>query len=71
LLSGIRYLIKTFVADFNNLKLIIKQKRQTYLINFVKTFVTYLGIFTLKGKYKKAIITYQLAKEVYEGLQEA
>lgn len=63
-----------FLEDFSSalikIQEIIKRKRTYYLINFLKTFIAYYSIFTLKGKYKKAIITYQLAKEIYEGFCE-
>lgn len=63
--------LEDFSANILKIKNIIKQKRRMYLINFLKTFVTYFGIFALRGKYKKTILVYQLIKEIYEGILEA
>lgn len=64
-----------FLRDFSDnifkIKKALKLKRNEYLINFLKTIVAYFGIFILPGKYKKAILTYQLVKEIYEGVLEA
>lgn len=49
----------------------IDEKRKEYTLNFIQTLLSYFAIFTLKGKYKKAILSYQLIKEFYEGFSEA
>lgn len=64
-------LFEDFSNDIYKIKEIIRQKRFDYLVNFLRTSIIYCGIFLLRGKYKKAILTYQVAKEIYEGLNEA
>lgn len=63
------------VSDFSqsiiDVKNHIEEKRKEYTLNFIQTLISYFAIFTLKGKYKKAILSYQLLKEFYEGLSEA
>lgn len=49
---------------------ILRQKRHEYMYSFLKTIIVYCGIFLLKGKYKKAILAYQMATEIYEGFIE-
>lgn len=56
------------VTEFTNL---IKQKRQDYIFAFSKTMLSYSLILLLRGKYRKMFLTYQLAKEIYEGCLEA
>lgn len=70
-LTDLYLLFGEFVDNVFRIKEIIKQKRMEYLINFFKTVIVYCGIFMLRGKYKKAVIVYQLAKEIYEGISEA
>lgn len=73
--------IKNALADlyllFSNLakyifkiKNLVLERRNYYFVSFLKTAVAYYSIFALRGKYKKAMITYQLAKEIYEGFRE-
>lgn len=62
-----RFLLEEFNNSFNKFKEFIKQKRQEYLFNSLKTSIIYGSIFLLKGKYKKSILAYQVIKEIYEG----
>ncbi len=66
----IRAVFEDFVTSLENLKKIIKEKKTEYLYNIIRTSAVYLGIFSLRGKYKKAAIGIQLAKEVYEAISE-
>lgn len=66
----IRKLLDTFNKEFVKFKGLIRQKRHEYLYAIVKTIVAYSGIFLLKGKYKKAVLAYQLATEIYESFIE-
>lgn len=68
--EDIRILIETFNKQFTIFKELIKQKRHEYLYAILKTVVVYCGIFLLKGKYKKAVLAYQLATEIYESFIE-
>lgn len=68
--SELHLLLGNFVNDILQLRKIIRDRRNYYFISFLKTGAAYCGIFTLRGKYKKAIIAYQLAKEIYEGFSE-
>lgn len=68
--ADIRRLLDTFNKEFARFKGLIKQKRHEYLYTILKTVVAYCGIFLLKGKYKKAILAYQLATEIYESFIE-
>lgn len=70
-LEDINLLIENFNNDFFKIKNLISEKRQEYILQFLKTALIYLSILTLKGKYKKTVIAYQLIKEVYEGIKEA
>lgn len=70
-LSDLRSFLEDFATDMLSLKQLIAQKRQEYAFKFLKTSVTYFVIFMLRGKYKKAILSFQLVKEIYEGLVEA
>lgn len=67
--------LHSIVADFSqsiiDVKNYIEEKRKEYTLNFIQTLLSYTAIFMLRGKYKKAILTYQLFKEFYEGFTEA
>lgn len=67
----LRAVFEDFALGIENFKKYIKEKKTLYIYNFIKTAVIYLSIFSLKGKYKKAVIAVQLAKEVYEAVREA
>jgi len=67
----LRAIFEDFTAGIESLKKIIKEKKTLYLYNVLRTVVVYLGIFSLKGKYKKAAIGIQLAKEIYEGVADS
>lgn len=62
--------LEDFSNNIGKIKEVIQQKRNEYLANFLKTTAIYCGIFMLRGKYKKAVIAYQLVKEIYEGISE-
>lgn len=68
--SDLHILMEEFAKSVIDVKTFIAEKRKEYTLNLIQTTLTYLGIFTLRGKYKKAILTYQLAKEFYEGFSE-
>lgn len=69
--KDLRAVFVDFAKGIENIKNLIKEKKTEYLYNVIKTSVVYLSILTLKGKYKKAAIGIQLAKEVYEGILDA
>ena len=69
--EDLRLLLETFTCDLARLKETIAQKRQDYFFKALKTGIIYYGAFMSKGKLKKALITYQIGKEIYEGLSEA
>lgn len=66
----LRVVFEDFLTGIDNLKKIIKEKKTEYLYNIIRTSAVYIGIFSLRGKYKKAAIGLQLAKEVYEAVSE-
>lgn len=66
-----RLFLKLFADNLFKITELIKYKRKYYLTSILKTTFVYYGIFTLKGKYKKAVLAYQLVKEVYEGICDA
>lgn len=68
--EDIRMMVGAFNEHFKRFKELIKQKRHEYLYTILKTIVAYSGIFLLKGKYKKAVLAYQLATEIYESFIE-
>ena len=66
----LRLILEDFCSEVVRINNIIRQKRHEYLYMFLKTVIVYFGIFIVRGKYKKAIIAYQLAREIYEGFAE-
>lgn len=70
-LTDFYFLLQYFSKSVLKIKEVIQQKRNEYLSSFLKTAAIYCGIFILKGKYKKAVLAYQLVKEIYEGISEA
>lgn len=70
LFMDLRAIFEDFVTSIENLKKIVKEKKTEYLYNIIKTSAVYLSIFSLKGKYKKVAIGIQLAKEIYEAINE-
>lgn len=66
----LRAVFEDFAQGIENIKKIIKEKKTEYLYNIIRTSTVYLGILSLRGKYKKAAIGIQLAKEVYEAINE-
>lgn len=66
----LRAIFQDLAVGIENLKKYIKEKKTEYMYNVIRTVAVYLSIFSLKGKYKKAAIGIQLAKEIYEGINE-
>lgn len=66
----LRAVFEDFSTGIENIKKIIKEKKTEYLYNIIRTSAAYLAIFGLRGKYKKAAIGIQFAKEVYEAISE-
>lgn len=64
-------LIEDFRITVLEVKSLISRKRQEYLAKIIKTILIYTSFFFLKGKYKRTILAYQIAREIFEGLQEA
>lgn len=69
--SNLHMTMSEFSQGVLHVKTLIEEKRKEYTLNLIQTLLSYLAIFSLRGKYKKAILTYQLLKELYEGLSEA
>lgn len=67
----IREALERFVECFDRFRNIIRKKRREYTFRFIKTFVIYMSILLLKGKYKKTMFAYQLFTEIYAGITEA
>lgn len=69
--SDFRLFLDVFTSDLEKFKEALTKKRQEYFFKALKTGLIYYGAFISKGKVKKALITYQIGKEIYEGLSEA
>lgn len=67
---GIRELIAMFRFNFQEVQDLIKRKKEEYILNTLKTVLIYTSILFLKGKYKKTVLVYQLASEIYDGFKE-
>lgn len=67
----LRVVFEDFAEGVGELKDAIQRKREEYLFSFLKTSFVYGSLLFLKGNFRKAILTYQLGKEIYEGLQES
>ncbi len=65
-----RLFFENFVDHYEKLRAALIQKRTEYIINFVKTALVYFGLVFSKGKYRNAILAYQLIREVYCELNE-
>lgn len=63
--------IHNFVNALNNITDMLNLKKREYLSRILETSITYAGILFLKGKYKKAVLAYQVIKEIYEVIDEA
>lgn len=66
----LRLISEDFCKEIIRIKSLLSKKRHEYMFSFIKTVIVYCGIFLLRGKYKKAILAYQLATEIYEGFIE-
>jgi hypothetical protein len=66
----LRAIMQSAKEAIEHMKKIVNEKKTEYLYNVIKTFIVYLSIFSLKGKYKKVVIGVQLVKEIYEGINE-
>jgi len=69
-LSNLRLFLVDFSTCLIRIKELIQEKRQEYSLKVLKTAIIYGSIFFLKGKYKKTVLAYQLAKEICEGFFE-
>lgn len=69
-LSDLRISLETFVDTFEKLRRLVRQKQSEYFLKAMETTLVYGSLFFLKGKYKRTILTLQLVKEIYEGIQE-
>lgn len=69
--ADFRLLLSDFTTGLTLLKETVKRKHDEYLFGLLKNTFVYSGIIFSKGKLRKAILTYQLGKEIYEGLIEA
>lgn len=67
----IRFLFKEFNNKFLELMDDIYKRREEYIIQIIKNVLIYGSFFCLKGKYKKTLLGYQFAKEIYEGIKES
>ncbi len=54
-----------------SLILLIKEKKEEYMLKTAKTFLIYTSLFMLRGRYKHTLLAYQIGKEIYEGINEA
>lgn len=63
--------LEDFVVAFNELIKSFKRKQEEYTLNMLKNTLIYGAIFLLRGKYKKALLAYTFAKEIYEGFEES
>lgn len=70
-IEDFRYLCVDINRKIEETKDYLRQKKDEYLIKASKTILIYLGIFFLKGKYRRTILAYQVLKEVYAGLCES
>lgn len=69
-INDFRLFIEDFVKNLGILSHFVRKKRREYFVSFLKNVTIYMSIFFLKGKYKKTILAYQLASEIYEGWKE-
>lgn len=70
-LEDFRIFLQDCIKSLLEIKLILIKKRDEYMLNLMKTSLIYLSLFVLKGKYKKSVLAFQMAKEIYEGIAEA
>lgn len=70
IIADIRELIMAFNDKFQEVKDLIKRKKEEYILNTAKNVLIYTSILFLRGKYKKTVLAYQLASEIYDGLKE-
>lgn len=70
ILVEIRSAISEFREKFEQMQELIRRKKEEYLLNTTKTLLIYLSLFFLKGRYKKAVLAYQLISEIYEAFDE-
>jgi len=67
----IRLFLEYFSTSIAEVRALIANKRREYLAKVIETTLIYSSLFFLKGKYKKTILACQIAKEIYEGINEA
>lgn len=66
----LRFMFEEFNRGLSELKDLICRKREEYILNILKKSLVYGSFFFLKGKYKKAVLAYQIVREIYEGCTE-
>lgn len=69
--TDFRLLLVGFTSGLQALKETIQKKQDDYLFAIVKNSLIYSIILFSKGNLRKAILSYQLGKEIYEGLKES
>lgn len=70
LFSDVRDLCEMLNRGIYKFKTLLKEKREEYIFGLVKNSAMFFGFLSLKGKYKKTILAYQLGREIYEELKE-
>lgn len=63
--------LKEFILSFKELMKEFKRKQAEYTFNMIKSMVVYGAILLARGKYKKALLSYAIIKEIYEGFEES
>lgn len=74
LFTDIRFVIEEFNKNFINLRILIKDRQQKYIMWVLKNTLIYSSVFLLRGKwrkYRKIILSYQIIKEFLEGFISA
>lgn len=70
LLIDIRLLMGLVTEYSTKLISIITRKRKEYLLGFIKNTIMYASFFLLKGKYQKAVLAFQVIKNICDGFEE-
>lgn len=66
----VRLILEAFNLSVLKLKELIRQKKEEYFISVSKKFLVFIGFLSLKGKYKKMLLAYELGKEIYTEFRE-
>lgn len=70
ILISIRELSEVFCLELNEFILLVKKKKQEYMLKMAQTTLMYAAIFLLRGKYRRTFFAYQFVMEVLEGINE-